>query len=306
MNYLYEALDKPTRLYIKQCPHCGLKYFGKHTGQNIEGYPGSGTFWTKHLNENNVEPIHLWNSGWYYDTSIKRFALKFSSINKIVESNEWANLIPEDGLRGGWDLINKTGRNLYGYNGRTPNVPDNFRRGLETFRKNLKNPEWREKNSKKISIGVRKWQSENGNPFLGKTHSDETKEKIGSLSSIHQSGAGNSQYGTMWITDGSISKKIKNTDNVPLGWYKGRVITTTSALKTVKPPIFKHIRTCVDCIKNKNKENAYFWYDNLKESNAKSISEFVRNSDYNKSVISFIKMLKKYIPNFNPKELNSH
>jgi hypothetical protein len=23
MTYLYEALDKPTRLYIKQCPHCG-------------------------------------------------------------------------------------------------------------------------------------------------------------------------------------------------------------------------------------------------------------------------------------------
>ena len=32
---------------------------------------------------------------------LKEFALKFSSDNKIVESAEWANLKPEDGLWGG-------------------------------------------------------------------------------------------------------------------------------------------------------------------------------------------------------------
>jgi hypothetical protein len=104
MDYLYEAI-KPTRLYIKQCPHCGLKYFGKHTGQDIEKYPGSGVYWNNHLNCHKVKPIHLWNSDWYYDTSIKRFALKFSYMNKIVESNIWANLKPEDGLDGGWDHV---------------------------------------------------------------------------------------------------------------------------------------------------------------------------------------------------------
>jgi hypothetical protein len=100
MNYLYEAI-KPTRLYIKQCPHCGLKYFGKSTKQNIEKYPGSGTKWTRHLVKHDVKPIHLWNSDWYTDTSISRFALKFSNINKIVESNNWANLKLENGLDGG-------------------------------------------------------------------------------------------------------------------------------------------------------------------------------------------------------------
>jgi hypothetical protein len=100
MNYLYEALEKPTRLYIKQCPHCGIKYFGKSIGHNIEKYQGSGTFWKKHLREHNVKPIHLWNSDWYYDASISRFALKFSHINKIVESKQWANNIPENGLDG--------------------------------------------------------------------------------------------------------------------------------------------------------------------------------------------------------------
>ena len=32
----------------------------------------------------------------------------------------------------------------------------------------------------------------------------------------------NSQSGTMWITDGTNNKKIKKTDKIPCGWYKGR------------------------------------------------------------------------------------
>lgn len=33
----------------------------------------------------------------------------------------------------------------------------------------------------------------------------------------------NSQYGTMWITNGRENKKIKkDVDNIPDGWYKGR------------------------------------------------------------------------------------
>ena len=100
MNYLYEAI-KPTRLYIKQCPHCGLKYFGKSTRQDIEKYPGSGTRWNNHLNKHGVEPTHLWNSDWYHDTSISRFALKFSRLNKIVSSKQWANLAEENGFDGG-------------------------------------------------------------------------------------------------------------------------------------------------------------------------------------------------------------
>lgn len=100
MNYLYEAIQ-PTRLYIKQCSHCKLKYFGKTVSSDIESYPGSGAYWSAHLEKHNAKPIHLWNSEWYYDKSITRFALKFSKINKIVESDSWANLKEEDGLDGG-------------------------------------------------------------------------------------------------------------------------------------------------------------------------------------------------------------
>jgi hypothetical protein len=101
MKYLYEALAKPTRLYIKQCPHCGLRYFGKTVVEDIEKYQGSGIVWSRHLKKHGVEPIHLWNSDWYYDMSIGSFALKFSHINRIVESSDWANIKNEDAIQGG-------------------------------------------------------------------------------------------------------------------------------------------------------------------------------------------------------------
>lgn len=39
----------------------------------------------------------------------------------------------------------------------------------------------------------------------------------------HQQGERNSQFGTMWITDGVKNKKIKKTDTIPDGWNRGRV-----------------------------------------------------------------------------------
>jgi hypothetical protein len=149
MTYLCDPLTKPTRLYIKQCSHCNLKYFGKHTGQNIEVYSGSGTKWNNHLSKYNAKPVHLWNSDWYYDTSISRFAIKFSRLNKIVDSDNWANLKEENGLEGGWDHIDSKGKV----------VSEETRRRMSA------------------SAAIR--QKGETNSFYGKAHSEETKMKIG-------------------------------------------------------------------------------------------------------------------------------
>lgn len=45
----------------------------------------------------------------------------------------------------------------------------------------------------------------------------ESFERIG-----HSQGDKNSQYGTMWITNGTINKKIKKTDQILEGYYPGR------------------------------------------------------------------------------------
>ena len=70
---------------------------------------------------------------------------------------------------------------------------------------------------KNVSLGMSGIQN-----FKDKTHSKETKRIIGEKSAIHQRGSGNSQYGSMWITNGSENKKIKKVDIIPEGWYKGR------------------------------------------------------------------------------------
>jgi hypothetical protein len=59
--------------------------------------------------------------------------------------------------------------------------------------------------------------------FLGKRHSEETKDKIRESNRGKQVGKMNSQYGTIWITDGINNKKIKKQDSIPVGWRTGRV-----------------------------------------------------------------------------------
>lgn len=55
----------------------------------------------------------------------------------------------------------------------------------------------------------------------GKTHKEETKSKIGAANSKAQLGSRNSQFGTFWVTDGKINKKVRG--EIPEGFRKGRI-----------------------------------------------------------------------------------
>lgn len=59
--------------------------------------------------------------------------------------------------------------------------------------------------------------------FFQKHHTDEVKKKISEASRIHQKGERNSQFGTMWITDGIANRKIKKDAAIPEGWRKGMI-----------------------------------------------------------------------------------
>lgn len=92
---------KPTFLYIKRHTITGLKYFGKTTTNDPIRYQGSGTYWTRHIKKHGPSIETLWYQLFTDKEELKKFALNFSKENNIVESLEWANLKPEDGLRGG-------------------------------------------------------------------------------------------------------------------------------------------------------------------------------------------------------------
>jgi hypothetical protein len=58
-------------------------------------------------------------------------------------------------------------------------------------------------------------------------------------------GAGNNQHGTVWITDGCISKKVSSNSPIPEGWKRGRVI-----LSLRKPKEYSYC----DCGNTKSKQ----------------------------------------------------
>lgn len=61
--------------------------------------------------------------------------------------------------------------------------------------------------------------------FLGRKHSEETKQKIGEKNRS-LTGNKNGSFGTYWITNGNENKKIKNSI-IPDGWTKGRCLKLT-------------------------------------------------------------------------------
>jgi len=92
---------KPTYLYIKQHNVTGLKYFGKTIESDPIKYKGSGKYWLRHLLKYGNNVTTVWYQLFTDINELKEYALNFSKEQNIVESKEWANLKPEDGLRGG-------------------------------------------------------------------------------------------------------------------------------------------------------------------------------------------------------------
>ena len=90
----------PTYLYVKQHSVTGLKYFGKTTQYPIK-YVGSGKYWLSHIKKHGKEHVvTLWHQLFGDKDLLTDFALLFSEHWDIVKSDEWANLITENGLDG--------------------------------------------------------------------------------------------------------------------------------------------------------------------------------------------------------------
>jgi hypothetical protein len=91
----------PTALLVLTHNVTGLKYFCK-TSQldKLQYYKGSGVYWKRHRKVHGSD-IKVGVLGLYYDKDrCTAAALKFSKEHNIVQSEEWANLIEENGLDG--------------------------------------------------------------------------------------------------------------------------------------------------------------------------------------------------------------
>lgn len=88
-------------LYKKTHLITGLQYFGKTTKPDYVNYRGSGKYWLRHIKRHGylcktelIRECHTTDEARYW-------GLYYSNLWNIVDSKEWANLIPENGLAGG-------------------------------------------------------------------------------------------------------------------------------------------------------------------------------------------------------------
>lgn len=204
----------------------GKFYIGTHKTIDLnDDYLGSGTLLRRAIDKYGAVNFKK-EILFVFDNPEEMFAKEAEIVtDDFLAENNTYNL--KRGGFGGFDLINKIGKNLYhDKDGNCLNGIVNSKNLLHgNMLKNVlvERNEWNSYREK-ISKNKKEYFQKHPANFLGKKHSDETKKKISQSNSIHQKGSKNSQYGTMWITDEISSKKIKTSDPIPVGWKRGRKI----------------------------------------------------------------------------------
>ena len=136
------------------------------------------------------------------------------------------------GGKGGFSYINRTGLSVRNITKR--NAKQLSKKANETKKELIRtDPIFRERMQKIWNTNrqtMLQRVANNGPPFLGKKHTTKTKRKISLAKKGKTTGENNSQYGTMWITNGSRNSKILKNDLIPEGWYRGRIILDSQGI----------------------------------------------------------------------------
>jgi group I intron endonuclease len=192
----------------------GKYYIGCHkTKDKNDGYMGSGKLIKRAIQKYGI------------DNFKKEIIIECSTAEEMYEQENKLVNIEEDsyniklGGLGGFDHINSD---------------ESFRIEKNKVARRITNEKHKDKLSEWGQKGGKANIAKNGlhpdfvaggkTSFLGKHHTLDAKHKISLANTINQAGQRNSQYGTMWITNNIINKKINKTDSIPDGWRKGRVM----------------------------------------------------------------------------------
>ena len=215
---LYHFIYKTTNLKN------GKFYIGMHSTNNLDdGYLGSGK--------------HLRNSVYYHGKeNFKREILEFLPDRNSLREKE-KEIITLD-LITDYLCMNIQIGGGGGLNIMSDEILLRIRNAASKYMlKKWKDPEYRNKTEKILlnntyeshRLGKIKY-----NTFTGKHHTDDTKKTIGIKNSVTQKGDKNSQFGTCWITNGILNKKIKKDDFHLFEnnkWFFGRTIVNNTIIK---------------------------------------------------------------------------
>ena len=200
-------------------------YIGAHITANIyDDYMGSGKYLQNSIKKYGLASftktvLHI------FDNITEMFAKEFELVDEaFVSRKDTYNL--KLGGQGGWDYINRTGKNLYGKNGQPGYGGENLKKA-PSKQQLIDQGLWEKRNLQISNVLKTGFRSGRITPvFLGKSHTIENKRKVGNASKKHQKGEGNSQFGTCWVRHPiEGNKKIKNKDldfYLNQGYIKGR------------------------------------------------------------------------------------
>jgi hypothetical protein len=202
-------------LYKTTCLVTNRYYIGIHSTSNLnDDYMGSGKRLRRSIRKHGV------------DNHIKEIIEFFENRELLIEAEKKS--ITED------MVLDENCMNLMG-GGNGGFISEEHYNKLkkivsENQKKKFKNTEYYEKIKLVLLTNVKN-AHKNGNikydNFKGKTHSDDTKQKMSDSSKGIGIGETNSQYGTCWITKEGLNKKIKKEEldsYLNDGWVKGRKI----------------------------------------------------------------------------------
>lgn len=192
----------------------GKFYVGIHSTNNLnDGYLGSGTRLRRSIRRNGKENFKIEHLQ-FFDNRTDLVNREKELVNEeLLKDAVCMNLKP--GGTGGFNNKEHEERfkNASKYSYKI--ALENGRNKMKWLREN--DAEWYDRWQLNKSKSLKGLQT-----FLGKTHKEETKIKIGKANSLKQKGNANSQFGTCWITDGLKNKKIHKNDVIPKGWSLGR------------------------------------------------------------------------------------
>ncbi len=197
----------------------GKFYIGKHQTKDLnDGYMGSGRLLKQAVKKYGLDNFH-------------KEILHVVQTEKEMDILEKILVVPDqeinynlcEGGKGGWSYVNRNG--LQVSNKQKEIARKIGKKMMIAYNKTLSDQDRSRKAKQasytKINNGISIIHK--GNKIcVGRKYSSETLEKM----SAKQKGNLNSQYGTCWITNGQVNKKIKKDelDNwLELGYYKGRM-----------------------------------------------------------------------------------
>lgn len=196
----------------------GKYYIGVHKTNNIDdSYIGSGKILNRAIKKYGRDNFRK-DVLEVFENRAAAFELEARLVTEeLTASSECYNV--KLGGSGGFDFINDSAI-------RDNRTPDSIRRGGISSSNGFKH---RRETDSEFDEKMREAQKRgyadrraNGFTFRDKNHTQETKRLLSELGAT-RTGERNSAFGTMWITDGLVNKKIKRGTAIQSGWRAGRV-----------------------------------------------------------------------------------